>query len=156
MRPLLLLVTLIGACSLVSPLSPDERRELNAAEAKWRSRAFADYSYEIRVDCFCSPEITRWTRVSVRSGQVIDAQAVIADPQFPITTLSLWQPIDSLFVIVRRSAADNNSYLEDIDVVFDRVLGYPTRIELRAKSNVADGGALYSLRDVRPLVTIPQ
>lgn len=156
MRPLLLLVTLIGACSLVSPLSPDERRELNAAEAKWKSRAFADYSYEIRVDCFCPAEITRWTRVSVRGGRVIDAQPVVADPQIPITTLTLWQPIDSLFVVIRRAAADNNSYLEDVDVAFDRVLGYPTRIELRAKSNVADGGALYSLRDVRPLVTIPQ
>jgi hypothetical protein len=54
-------------------------------------------------------------------------------------------------VVIRRSAAERNSYLEDVDVAFDPALGYPTQIELRAKSNVADGGALYSLRDVRPL-----
>jgi hypothetical protein len=30
------------------------------------------------------------------------------------------------------------------------VLGYPTNIEYRAKANVADGGAVFSLRNVRP------
>ncbi len=151
MRPTLLCLTLIGAGSLVGPLSPDERRELTAAEARWKARSFADYSYEIRVSCFCPPELSLWTRVSVRGGQVTDAQPVESDPQFPITTLSLWSPIDTLFGVIRRSAADNTSYLEDVDVAFDRALGYPTRIELRAKKNVADGGALYLLREVRPL-----
>lgn len=151
MRPLSALLVFLAACTLVSPLSPDERRALNAAEARWKSRAFTDYSYEIRVDCFCTPEMTRWTRVFVRGGQVTDVQHVVPDPQFPITMLTLWHPIDTLFVVIRRSAAERNSYLEDVDVAFDPALGYPTRIELRAKSNVADGGALYSLRDVRPL-----
>jgi len=151
MRRLLLLLILLGACSsLTSPLSREERRQLDAAEIRWKARTFQDYSYEIRVDCFCAPEITRWTRVDVRGGQVVDAEAVESDP-FPITTLSLWHPIDTLFAVIRRSAADNSSYLDDVDVEFDHTLGYPTRIELRAKKNVADGGALYLLREVRPL-----
>lgn len=151
MRPILLCLTLLGACSVVGPLSPDERRALNAAETRWKARSFADYSYEIRVSCYCPPELSRWTRVSVRGGQVTDAQPVELDSPFPITTLSLWRPIDSLFVMVRRSGADGDSYLADVDVSFDAMLGYPTRIEFRAKKGVADGGSLYELRDVRPL-----
>lgn len=151
MRPILLYLALLGACSLVGPLSPDERRALTAAEARWKARSFADYSYEIRVSCYCPPEMSQWTRVSVRGGQVTDAQPVESDPPFPITTLGLWTPIDTLFAVIRRSAADNTTYLEDVDVEFDRALGFPTRIELRAKKNVADGGASYFLRDVRPL-----
>jgi hypothetical protein len=54
MRPLIALLVFLAACTLVSPLSPDERRALNAAEARWKSRSFTDYSYEIRVDCFCT------------------------------------------------------------------------------------------------------
>lgn len=159
LRPLILNCTLgVGgmiavACNSSSIVGPNDFRRLAQAEARWDARPFADYSYEIRVSCFCPPEINRWTRVSVRSGVVVDAQPVETDPVFPITSLSYWDPIDSLFTNLFRAMSESNaaSYLEAIIVDYDSELGYPINIEYRAKSNIADGGASYSLRNVLPL-----
>lgn len=123
------------------------------ARARWDARPFADYSYEVRTLCFCPPEINRWTRVSVRNGVVVDAEPVEPDPGSPITTLAFWHPIDTLFENLHRAMSESGSqsYLEAIVVDYDPGLGYPTSIEYRAKSNIADGGSSLSLRNVRPL-----
>jgi Family of unknown function (DUF6174) len=136
-----------------SVIDPADVTRFVQAEARWHARPFADYSYEIRIFCFCPPEMNRWTRVSVRNEVVADAQAVEPDPNFPVTTLSYWQPVDSLFTSLRRAMSESGltSYLESIVVDYDPVLGYPTNIEYRARSTVADGGATYSLRNVLPL-----
>lgn len=123
------------------------------ARARWDARPFADYSYEVRTLCFCPTEINRWTRVSVRNGVVVDADPVEPDPGSPVTTLAYWHPIDTLFENLHRAMSESGSqsYLEAIVVDYDPGLGYPTRIEYRAKSNIADGGSTLSLRNVRPL-----
>jgi len=141
------------ACNSSDLVGPLDFVRLAQAEAKWDARPFAEYSYEIRTSCFCPPEMNQWTRVSVRNGVVVDAEPVDPDPQFPITTLSYWDPIDTLFVNLRRAMSESGfrSYLEAINVEYDPVLGYPTSIEYRARSNVADGGSTHSLRNVVPL-----
>lgn len=123
------------------------------ARARWDARPFADYSYEVRTSCFCPPEINRWTLVSVRNGVVVGAEPVEPDPDYPITTLAYWHPIDTLFENLHRAMSESGqqSYLEAIVVDYDPGLGYPTSIEYRAKSNIADGGSTLSLRNVRPL-----
>lgn len=145
-------VALAAACES-SVFGPRDFALLAKAEAKWKARSFADYSYEIRVLCFCPPEISRWTRVTVHDGVVTAAEAVDPDPNFPISTIQYWDPIDSLFVDLRRAMTDRGSqtYLDAVIVEYDPELGYPTSIEYRAKKNVADGGSQLSLRNVRPL-----
>ena len=142
-----------AACEFSNIVDPGDFRTLGAAEAQWKARPFADYSYEIRVACFCPPEVTQWTRVTVRDGAVTAAEAVDPDPDFPITTTRYWDPIDSLFVDLRRTMTDRASqtYLEAIIADYDPDLGYPTNIEFRAKASVLDGGSQFSLRNVRPL-----
>jgi hypothetical protein len=134
-------------------VGPRELARLADAEARWNARGFADYSYEIRTFCFCPPEINRWTRVTVRGGVVVDAEAVEPDPNFPISTLSLWVPVDSLFANLHRAMTSNESdiYLDAIVVAYDQALGFPTSIEYRAKKNIADGGSTTTVRNVIPL-----
>ena len=134
-------------------LSSDEVRELNRAEGRWKARGFADYTYEMQRLCFCPPEINRWTRVTVRAGVVVDATPVEPDPTYPITTLSYWQPIDSLFVQLRQAADDSygSGAYSDVIVQYDAQLGYPTRIEWVEKPNVADAASTLNLRNVTPL-----
>ena len=128
-------------------------RALAQAQARWEARSFADYSYEIKTLCFCPPEMTQWVRVSVRSGAVIDAQPVETDPAWPISYQQLWQPIDSLFVNIHRHMTESSfqSAYEAIIVTYDDALGYPTRVEYRGKPNVADAGAIITVRNVVPL-----
>ena len=144
---------LLAACELSNLVGPDDFKELAAAEAQWRARSFEDYTYEIRILCFCPPEITQWTRVTVRAGAVTAAEAVDPNPPYPITSLRYWTAIDSLFVDLRRTMTDRASrtYLDEIVAEYDAELGYPTNIEYRAKANVADGGSQFLLRSVTPL-----
>lgn len=142
-----------GACQTSSVVDARDLMLLAKAEARWSTRPFADYDYEIRVLCFCPPEINRWTRVAVRGGMVTAAEPVEPDPNFPVTSIQYWEPIDSIFADLHRSMSESSggrTYLAAIIVDYDRVLGYPTNIEYRAKPNVADGGAVFSLRNVRP------
>ena len=149
----ILAALILAACESSNIFGPNDLRKLGEAEALWKARAFADYSYEIRILCFCPPEITQWTRVTVRSGVVTAAEAVDPNPAYPITTIQWWDPIDSLFVDLRRTMSDRTSrtYLESVIAQYDPELGYPTNIEYRAKANVADGGSQFLLRTVRPL-----
>lgn len=146
---------LTAACHSSRLVSPGDISRLAEAETKWRARPFADYSYEIRTACFCPPEVNRWTRVTVRNGAVVAAEAVEPDPNFPITLIALWHPIDSLFANLRRtfrSEFDNSgSPYDAILVTYDLTLGFPTQIEYRTKSNIADGGMTHYLRNVQPL-----
>lgn len=141
------------ACDDSSIFDPQDLARVIEAEARWKARSFPDYTYEIRVSCFCPTEITQWTRVAVRNGAVTAAEAVDPQTQFPITTLQYWGPIDSLFVDLRRTMTEKDAqwYLDAVIADFDAVLGYPTNIEYRAKRNVADGSSVFSLRNVLPL-----
>jgi hypothetical protein len=150
---LLMGVALAVACSSSEIVGPEDFDRLDQAKARWDARPFADYSYEIQVFCFCPPEIGRWTRVSVRGGAVTAVEAVEPDPNFPITNLQYWVPIDSIFEDLRRQMSEPGItyYLESIAVRYDAQLGYPTSIEYRAKPNVADGGSTHALRNVKAL-----
>jgi hypothetical protein len=148
---LALLVVTCG-CSEPGLLSPAELTALNRAEAQWNARSFANYRYEIQVSCFCPTELNRWNRVSVQDGRVTEARDVETGAAAPTASLTLWQPIDSLFSRLRRAAGDSGarSIYSDIVVEFDPTLGFPTLIDWREKPNVADAGAVYKLRSVQP------
>ena len=145
---------LASACDSSGIVGPHDFARLAHAQARWEGRPFADYSFEIRTFCFCPPEINRWTRVSVRGGIVVAVEAVEPDPNFPITTLTYWRPIDALFADLHRAMKESSgfsSYYAAILVDYDAVLGYPTSIEYREKPNIADAGATITVRNVRAL-----
>lgn len=147
-------VATVNGCDSSAVGRPHDLMRLAQAQERWGARSFTDYSYEIRVACFCPPEMNRWTRVSVVDGTVVAAVAVEPDPNFPINDIRYWKPIDSLLVDLYRTMTDPgaSSFLDAIIVDYDRDLGYPTSIEYRARRNIADGGSIQSLRNVQPLV----
>ena len=147
----------LTACDMSGIIGPGDMRRLAQAKARWESRPFTDYSYEIRTSCFCPPEINQWARVEVRNGVVVDVDAVVPDPNFPISTISYWQPIDSLFSNIHRAMTTStfSSAYSSVDVSYDSRLGYPTSIEYVSKPTVMDAGALISVRNVIPLNGIP-
>jgi hypothetical protein len=143
----------LAACDSSGIAGPGDVRRLSEAKALWASRPFTNYTYEIRTSCFCPPEVTQWARVEVRNGAVVDVDAVDADPAFPITTLSYWTPIDTLFSDIERALSSGgfSSVYARVDVTYDAQLGFPTSIEYVAKPNIADAGASISVRSVVPL-----
>lgn len=130
-------------------MSVDERRSLDRAEARWKDRSFADYSFETRVSCFCPPQITQWTRVTVEGGKVTAAVPLNQDTLYGPPMLELWQPIDSLFAMIKGALRDG-SYLKAINVAFDEQWGYPTRIDFISKPEILDAGSTHYVRNLIP------
>ena len=149
---------MLTACDSSGPFGPGDVRRLAEAKLRWESRSFTDYRYEIRTSCFCPPEVNQWSRVEVRNGVVVDVDAVDPDPDFPITTISYWQPIDTLFAHIERAISESgfSSIYARVDVTYDSQLGFPTSIEYVSKPNIADAGASIAVRNVVPLTVIPQ
>jgi hypothetical protein len=149
------LLVAIGASCSNSPtglLSGSELAALNAAEARWQQRGFANYTYETRTLCFCPPDIYQWARVHVRGGVVTRVEHIDANPPGDATNLSYWQPIDSAFSRLREAARKpNNDIFSDIKVEFDATLGYPTRVEFVERPTIADAASVAERRNVKPL-----
>ena len=149
---------MLTACDSSGIAGPGDVRRLAEAKQRWESRSFPDYTYEIRTGCFCPPEVNQWSRVEVRNGVVVDVDAVDPDPNYPITTISYWQPIDTLFAHIERAISESgfNSVYARVDVTYDSQLGFPTSIEYVSKPNIADAGASISVRNVVPLTGAQQ
>jgi hypothetical protein len=163
LRTLMTVMTLsasaiLTACDSSGIAGPGDFRRLAEAKQRWASRPFADYTYEIRTGCFCPPEVNQWARVEVRNNVVVDVDAVDPDPDFPVTTLSYWQPIDTLFADIERAISDDgfSSVYAKVNVTYDAQFGFPTTIEYISKPNIADAGASISVRNVVPLNGILQ
>ena len=139
-----------SACDSSGIVSPVDLTRFALAKARWEARPFTDYRYEIRTFCFCPPEIGQWTRVTVRNGAVISAEAVEPDPQYPITTITFWNPIDTLFARLDRAMSESrfDSPYAAIDVEYDAELGYPSITRYREKPTVADANATIEVRTV--------
>lgn len=141
------IVFLLGACS--SPLSPTELLTLSQAEARWASRPFQSYSYEIVTSCGECPEfITRWVRVAVSNGTVLGAVFVENDSALSVGDRASFSTIDGLFAQIRRYQHDD--WVRDVKVTFDRQWGYPTSISTFAKPGIMDAGADQQTRNLRP------
>ena len=144
-----MLLFLAGALACSSPLSPDELEDLNEAEERWESRGFGDYSVETRTSCFCGTEVLEWVRIEVVNGHLTRATLLESGEIITDGRLQYWTTVEALFDSIRD--ANDDDYLNELNVVFDPTLGFPTYVEWIADDNVQDAGAVRSMRNARPL-----
>jgi len=145
------------ACDSSGLTGPRALRRLNQAEALWQSHALSDYDYEIRASCFCPPQLTQWVRVQVRNNAVVFVEPLTVGQQVPILTYDWWDTIDEIFARLRTSleGLSSQGVYASIDVTYDDALGYPREIAYRAKPNVADADASYSIRNLQEALPPP-
>jgi hypothetical protein len=105
---------------------------------------------EMRVGCFCPPEIFEWARVEVVGGQVIRVVLGSGEEITEGYRLAWWDTVDQLFEQLAGYVGDSKEYLKDVRFRFDADLGYPTEINLIAHENIADGGSTVYLRNLAP------
>jgi hypothetical protein len=143
---LVVLAASLTACE--SPLSLGELRALADAEARWASRGFQDYTFEIRRSCFCEPLITQWARVEVVGGQL--TRVVLLEPgeEVPPAQRGRFLTVEQVFTSIR--AANQSELLDDVIVEFDQQLGFPTHVSFITKPDILDGGTASDLRNAGP------
>jgi len=111
--------------------------ELQQRRAAWVARGIADYRVQLRISCFCVGTMTRPVLVEVRRGAVskvwdLETSKLVAD-------MTPYPTITQLFdrAIEERSRGGN------VSATYDRVGGFPARIEIGTIAN--DAGILYFL-----------
>ena len=144
---MLALVPVLAVSGCLNPLAPSEERALRRAEERWRAAGIHNYTFEMRTSCFCGPEVIEWAIVEVRNDQVVSARLLDGTP-LNSYGLESRKSVNELFDIAKRKP---ESWVADIDVSFDSELGYPVQIVFESKPNIADAGAVYEARNLRPL-----
>ena len=144
---MLAVVGALGVSGCINPVAPSEERALRRAEERWRAAGIHDYTFEMRTSCFCGPEVIEWAIVEVRNDRVVSARLLDGTP---LTSYGLdsRKSVDELFALAKRKP---ESWVADIDFVFDPELGYPVQIIFESKRNIADAGAVYEARNLRPV-----
>ena len=137
---------LLSLTACINVVTPGESQELREAERRWEQANIDDYTFQMRMSCFCPPEMLEWAIVEVRDGVIVSAKSVDGKP-FTDWGLSSRKTVEELFA----EAHARYDWLADIDFEFDETYGYPLVIEHRSKRNIADAGAVYEARNLVPL-----
>lgn len=142
-----LIAVCVAGCE--SPLSPSEVRTLAQAEARWAARGFEDYAIEMRQVCFCPPAVTQWVRVEVRAGHVDRVIVVETGAEVLPAELVYFHTVEQAFNSIRQ--ANHEDWLEDVVAEYDRVLGFPIRVDFIPQRGILDAGSLLYSRNASPL-----
>ena len=141
-------LVVLAACSSTGPV---DLEQLDAAQARWAQRSFADYSYEARILCFCPTEIVSRVRVSVRGNLIVSVTDVATDQPVATTFWNAWSTVDDLFQRIRQ--APQSGGVVRVDATYDTDLGFPRDVDFVPDEGIADGGWSQTIFDLIPLET---
>lgn len=127
----------LAACS--GTTAPDW--ELRAAQARWSQRGPSSYDITVSRGCECLPEATRPAVVSVRDGIVTSRTYVGDGAPVGLAYAELYPTVEGLF---RKIDDARQHHAASVDVVYDPVLGYPTRISIDYNFQTADDEIFYN------------
>ncbi|MEZ4588211.1 MAG: DUF6174 domain-containing protein [Gemmatimonadales bacterium] len=139
--PLLALLTLAAAGCVFGP--NEQREELERARERWAAQGITLYSFTVHRSCFC-PMLT----VEVTVGEVA-VERIDVDTGLPIAEqlIPLYPDVPGLFAIIERELDRPAASLE---VEYDPVRGYPTRIVVDPIRNAVDDEYSYLVTELEP------
>jgi len=147
---LTVLAILVGLVtfSSCSSLESNASRLLKQNEKKWteQSQLFnQNYTYTIRIGCFCPDDITSPVNVLVMSGKT---DSVVYESDGTPVTKDIFASIDTiedLFIIIRKAINDK---VDELEVEYDPILGYPTIINIDPIKTAVDEERGYTILDL--------
>ncbi|MGB7859594.1 MAG: DUF6174 domain-containing protein [Acidimicrobiia bacterium] len=118
---------LLGACS------DGAESDLETAENRWKDSDVTDYEMQVRLACFCPPDVSGPFDITVRNEEVNEVQfgGVAIEPTGATPTMAF--TVEGLFGIVRE-----NLSADELAVTYDDDLGYPTLIEIDEDAEAVD------------------
>lgn len=124
---LLVLVALLVACS------GGTEGELAAAEDRWAASGVSNYDLEVRLTCFCPPDVAGPFDVTVRDREIVEIsyEGEQIEPTGGTPTMAF--TVEGLFGIVK-----DNLAADALTVTYDDELGYPTLIDIDEDFDTVD------------------
>lgn len=140
MRPMMNLTLLFlfwcTACSKTELIN-----ESNKQEKKWISQNISNYSYTLRINCFCAPERTGPNLIKVINNKI---STVNGQPYDPNTTGTI-PTIAELFDIIQLKLSQR-PFQQTIE--YHPKLGYPTNIYFDMDERIADEEVGYIIENL--------
>ena len=124
---LLALAVLIVGCSGTT------EGDLEAAEDRWAASEVSSYDLEVRLTCFCPPDVAGPFDITVSNHEIAEVwyEGAVIEPTDATPTMAF--TVEGLFGIVRE-----NLSADALSVTYDDELGYPTLIDIDQDSNEVD------------------
>jgi len=148
MRTTQLLVPSVVLAILASACATTNDHDLAAARRRWNAQGITSYSVTSAQTCFCPSEITAPMHVSVIGGDAIgSATYVDGGGAVPAAVLSTLFTVERAFAKVQ-DAIDRDADI--LEVTFDPILGYPTRVKIDYERRAADDEFELTLSGLTP------
>jgi hypothetical protein len=129
LAPLVSLILLLAGCSGGSSSGSGDAADLRRAQTRWARAGVRDYAYTVRVSAF-APGVQRPARITVQNGRAISITPGDDEP-IPLENngqiFAAYDTVEDLFAVIQR-AIDTRA--DSLNVDYDPVLGYPTRITI--------------------------
>jgi hypothetical protein len=136
--PVLGFVLMGAACSCTAPAAG----ELRENEQKWAAHNISDYSYTLRIGCFCPQEITSPVVVEVRNRTTVSVKYVDSGQPASNSSFDKANTVEDLFAIVRGAISQK---ADKLTVEYDPSLGYPTQISIDPIKDAVDEETAYTV-----------
>ncbi|NEO95359.1 MAG: hypothetical protein F6K56_36310 [Moorea sp. SIO3G5] len=128
---LLVMIVPLSACA--SNASPEQQLQEN--QKRWETQKLDNYRYRLQVSCYCIGDVTKPVFVEIRNGET--SSIVATDSGKPVNRkyFDNYDSVSKLFDVVQK-AIDQDYY--KLDVTYDATLGYPTKIDMDFRAEIAD------------------
>jgi hypothetical protein len=151
MRPLLPICACAALAVCADIPTAAARDELDAAFSRWQAAGIADYSYDVRVSCYCLDERTRTVRAEVRNGVPVSLTYVDSGTAADTAMFDDVRTMDRLFATLRQ-AVEREPY--DWIAQYDGTWGIPLSVAVDYDATMVDDEIGYVVTSFGP-VAVP-
>ncbi len=138
----ILALTMTGACGILGPSDLDDLEEHRSL---WRASGFTDYSYVINRGCFCGT--VGLHRVTIRAGEVVGVTRLDDNVDLDPVHWNVFRSVDGVFDLLE----DALESADEVDVTYDRQLGFPREISIDYLEDAVDDELWLELQTPVPL-----
>lgn len=137
----MIVVLALALAGCDNPFSPSGPEDVDDARRHWAEQRISSYAFTVTQDCFCVEDARGPFRVAVSNGAVVSVTdpatgAPRAASEFvPLT-------VEALFDRVEQAVAEG---VREIDVEYDRELGYPVEIEINRSQQPVDAAIIITV-----------
>jgi hypothetical protein len=113
-------------------------------EALWKSKNIVNYTFTFQRGCFCPPEISKPTVLTVKNGALTSAVYADGSGNALLTYFTDAAPLEKLFLNIEGAQKDGYA----VTVVYDATYGFPSSIN--ASKNIPDASYTFTVTDFKP------
>lgn len=147
----ILTVVVAAGCSIFSVDNKDRQSSLDDSRSRWEGSGVSDYTMRFQrlTSCIiCQPTDLIEVRLTVRGDTIREVLDLAQNLPFTDFTPGVFLTVDDLFDFIQE-AIDLDA--AEIDISYDRILGYPTDITVDISRRFFDDETSFQVREFAEL-----